>query len=152
MQRNAYSHVSPLCTKRYSKCDILRTLFTINNYTLSYVQRHWKPAILFQLLPFFPSLFAHLFLSILSFSFSSQLVDKSLSCTRIYLNNTSVWQTLVSLLFLKYRLHRVSRSRPYDAEWVSGKSSFPPRSRSGASSLLPVRGRTHLYSTVICTT
>lgn len=91
MQRNAYSHVlSPLCTKRYSKCDILRTLFTINNYTLSYVQRHWKPAILFQLLSFFPSLFAHPFLSILSFSFSSQLVDKSLSCTRIYLNNTSV--------------------------------------------------------------
>lgn len=151
MQRNAYSHVSPLCTKRYSKCDILRTLFTINNYTLSYVQRHWKPAILFQLLSFFPSLFAHPFLSILSFSFSSQLVDKSLSCTRIYLNNTSVWQTLVSLLFLKYRLHRVSLTtvRCRVSLWkivvfssLTQRCVFPSSCpRQNAS-----------YSTVICTT
>lgn len=152
MQRNAYSHVSPLCTKRYSKCDILRTLFTINNYNPILCTAALETCYFYSsLLSFFPSLFAHPFLSILSFSFSSQLVDKSLSCTRIYLNNTSVWQTLVSLLCFKYRLHRVSLTtvRCRVSLWKIVVSSsltqrcvFPSScTRQNAS-----------YSTVICTT
>lgn len=93
----------------FPKCKGMRTrtsLFSVLNGTRSvisyghYLQLTIIPypmysgignlLFLFQLLSFFPSLFAHPFLSILSFSFSSQLVDKSLSCTRIYLNNTSV--------------------------------------------------------------
>lgn len=102
-------------------------------------------------LSFFPSLFAHPFLSILSFSFSSQLVDKSLSCTRIYLNNTSVWQTLVSLLFLKYRLHRVSLTtvRCRVSLWKIVVSSSLTQ-RCVFPSSCPRQNAS--YSTVICTT